>query len=74
MDDSFTKHLQYNELLGLNSEIKTLLSYLSDNFDCYCTNKTKFYAKAAIKIGNNRIGAQIRSKLQALIARFEKEN
>lgn len=97
MDDSFTEHLQYNELLGLSnnieneqhwsdsaetktiqhwsdSEIKTLLSYLSDNFDCYRTNKTKFYAKAAIKIGNNRIGAQVRSKLQALIARFEEEN
>ncbi|CAB4428640.1 unnamed protein product [Rhizophagus irregularis] len=97
MDDLFTEHLQYNELLGLSnnieneqhwsdsaetktiqhwsdSEIKTLLSYLSDNFDCYRTNKTKFYAKAAIKIGNNRIGVQIRSKLQALIARFEEEN
>jgi hypothetical protein len=57
-----------------DSEIKTLLSFISDNFDYYRANKTKFYAKAAIKVGNNRTGVQVKSKLQALITKFEEEN
>src|SRR6266516_583135 len=53
----------------LQYEIKILLSYLSENFDLYRTNKTKFCAKVAIKIGNNRTGIQVKSKIQLLIER-----
>ncbi|CAG8835956.1 6225_t:CDS:1, partial [Racocetra persica] len=45
-----------------------------DNFDLYRKNKPKFYAAAAIKIGNNRTSAQVDSKVQALRSRYEKEN
>src|SRR5438874_2128814 len=57
-----------------DSEIKSLLSYLSDNFDLFRTNKTQFCARAAMKIGNNRTGTQVKYKIQALIKKFEEEN
>ncbi|CAG8694187.1 10253_t:CDS:1, partial [Dentiscutata heterogama] len=41
-----------------DSETRALISYLADNFDLYCKNKTKFYSMAANKIGNNRTSAQ----------------
>ncbi|RIB17544.1 hypothetical protein C2G38_2037644 [Gigaspora rosea] len=57
-----------------DSETKALLSFLSDNFDLYHKNKPKFYAAAAINIGNNRTSVQVDSKIQSLRTRFEKEN
>ncbi|CAG8758533.1 15588_t:CDS:2 [Gigaspora rosea] len=48
-----------------DSETKALLSFLSDNFDLYHKNKPKFYAAAAINIGNNRTSVQVDSKIQS---------
>ncbi|CAG8746592.1 21558_t:CDS:2 [Cetraspora pellucida] len=57
-----------------DSETRTLISYLSDNFDLYHKNKSKFYSMAANKIGNNRTSAQVNSKIQSLRTRYENEN
>ncbi|CAG8835207.1 5710_t:CDS:2, partial [Racocetra persica] len=57
----------------LDSETRTLISYLADNSDLYRKNKPKFYGMAANKIGNNRTSAQINSKIQSLKTRYEKE-
>ena len=56
------------------SETRTLLSYLSDNFELYRKNKKQFYAKAAIKIGNNKISANVKYKIQKLLTRYQEEN
>jgi hypothetical protein len=55
-------------------ETKTLLSYLSENFDLYRKRKNKFCAKAALKIGNKRTTSQVNLKIQSLITKFEEEN
>ncbi|CAG8708481.1 2080_t:CDS:2, partial [Dentiscutata heterogama] len=57
-----------------DSETRALLSLLAENFDMYRKNKTKFYATAAIKIGNNRTSTQVNDKIQSLRSRYEKEN
>ena len=55
-------------------ETKALLSFLSDNFNLYHKNKQKFYAAAAINIGNNRTSVQVDSKIQSFRPRYENEN
>ncbi|CAG8827251.1 36616_t:CDS:2, partial [Racocetra persica] len=45
-----------------------------NNFDLYHKNEPKFYAAAAIKIGNNRTSAQVDSKVQTFRTRYDKEN
>ncbi|RIB09768.1 hypothetical protein C2G38_2207943 [Gigaspora rosea] len=57
-----------------DAETKALLSFLAENFDMYCKNKTKFYATAAIELGGNRTSAQVDSKIQTLRSRYEKES
>jgi len=56
-----------------DSEIKILLSCLSENFDLYRKEKKKFCAKVALKLENKRT-TQVKSKIQALITKFEEEN
>ncbi|CAG8794512.1 22250_t:CDS:1, partial [Dentiscutata erythropus] len=41
-----------------DSETRALFYFLAEHFDMYRKNKTKFYATAAIEIGNNRTSAQ----------------
>ncbi|CAG8764255.1 5639_t:CDS:1, partial [Dentiscutata heterogama] len=60
--------LDYNESIPsskfwTDSETRALLFFLSDNFDLYRKNKPKFYAAAAINIGNNRTSVQVDSKI-----------
>ncbi|CAG8617547.1 7257_t:CDS:1, partial [Cetraspora pellucida] len=57
-----------------DSEIRALISYLSNNFDLYYKNKSKFYSIIANKIGNNRTSTQVNSKIQSLRTRYENEN
>ncbi|CAG8592838.1 13493_t:CDS:2 [Cetraspora pellucida] len=77
--DNTKSELDSNESISsskfwTDSETKALLSFLSDNFDLYHKNKTKFYAAAAINIGNNRTSMQVNSKIQYLRTKYEKEN
>ncbi|CAG8729840.1 13446_t:CDS:1, partial [Racocetra fulgida] len=76
---SIESELDSNELIPsskfwTDSETRALLSFLSENFDLYRKNRPKFYAAAAINIGNNRTSLQVDSKIQSLRTRYEKEN
>jgi hypothetical protein len=59
--------------LWSNFETKALLAFLAENFDLYRNNKLRFYARAAINLGNNRTSVQVSSRIQVLRSKYEDE-
>ncbi|CAG8762421.1 17299_t:CDS:2, partial [Racocetra fulgida] len=55
-----------------DSNVKLLLTYLSENFDSYRKNKEKFYASAALHLGG-KSSVQVRDKLQRLVKKYSEE-
>ncbi|CAG8782806.1 15091_t:CDS:2, partial [Dentiscutata erythropus] len=47
-----------NSTLWLHSDINKLLDILAINWELYKSNKTKFCATAAIRLGKNKTGTQ----------------
>ncbi|CAI2178625.1 6722_t:CDS:2, partial [Funneliformis geosporum] len=56
-----------------HSEINKLLDILAVNWELYKFNKTKFYASAAIKLGRNKTGKQVKGKLFNLRTKYTNE-
>ncbi|CAG8550338.1 4605_t:CDS:2 [Scutellospora calospora] len=62
-----------NSTLWSHSDINKLLDILAINWELYKSNKTKFCATAAIKLGKNKTGIQIKTKLQSLKTKYSNE-
>ncbi|CAG8539625.1 2353_t:CDS:2, partial [Scutellospora calospora] len=81
-----TEHIEDNEIndeselkdsfsttIWLYSDINKLLDILAINWKLYTTNKTRFYRCAAYKLGNNKMGKQVKAKLLSLRTKYINE-
>ncbi len=59
--------------LWTHSDISKLLDILALNWELYKNNKTKFCASAAIKLGRNKTGKQVKAKLFNLRTKYTNE-
>ncbi|CAG8496067.1 4425_t:CDS:2 [Dentiscutata heterogama] len=62
-----------NSTLWSHPDINKLLGILAVNWELYKSNKTKFCATAAIKLGKNKTGTQVKTKLQNLKTKYSNE-
>ena len=73
IDESELDSSYYTTELWSHSDINKLLDILAVNWELYKTNKTQFYASAAIKLGRNKTGKQVKGKLFSLKTKYINE-
>lgn len=74
IDESGFDSSNYNSTeLWSHSEINKLLDILTVNWELFKTNKTRFYASAAMKLGRNKTGKQVKGKLFHLKTKYTSE-